>query len=122
MEIWLEDVGGAVASSMSLPLLQDSEATKLKNIVLRCDGLIKKIESSWDELGNKCKDDKKALKQVLKEKQVCITPPPPPCPSHALVQATVGVGTVLIWGLISFGTKCSAATYDMGLVTNLPAT
>ena len=27
--------------------------------------------------------------------------PPPPCNSHALVQATVGVGTVLIWYLIS---------------------
>ena len=26
--------------------------------------------------------------------------PPPPCNSHALVQATVGVGTVLIWYLI----------------------
>ena len=30
--------------------------------------------------------------------------------SYTLVQATVGVGTVLIWDLISFGTKCSAAT------------
>ena len=33
---------------------------------------------------------------------VC-TPPPPSshlCPSYALVQATVGVGTVLIWDLI----------------------
>ena len=28
------------------------------------------------------------------------TPPPPPCISYALVQATVGVGTVLIWDLI----------------------
>ena len=27
-------------------------------------------------------------------------PPPPPCISYALVQATVGVGTVLIWDLI----------------------
>ena len=27
-------------------------------------------------------------------------PPPPPCLSYALVQATVGVGTVLIWYLI----------------------
>ena len=26
--------------------------------------------------------------------------PPPPCISYALVQATVGVGTVLIWDLI----------------------
>ena len=26
--------------------------------------------------------------------------PPPPCFSYALVQATVGVGTVLIWYLI----------------------
>ena len=26
--------------------------------------------------------------------------PPPPCLSYALVQATVGVGTVLIWYLI----------------------
>ena len=27
----------------------------------------------------------------------CLTTPPPPCISYALVQATVGVGTVLIW-------------------------
>ena len=27
-------------------------------------------------------------------------PPPPPCISYALVQATVGVGTILIWDLI----------------------
>ena len=26
--------------------------------------------------------------------------PPPPCNSHALVQGTAGVGTVLIWDLI----------------------
>ena len=26
-------------------------------------------------------------------------PPPPPCPSYALVQATVGAGTLLIWDL-----------------------
>ena len=26
--------------------------------------------------------------------------PPPPCISYALVQATVGVGTLLIWDLI----------------------
>ena len=29
-----------------------------------------------------------------------VVPPPPPCISYALVQATVGVGTVLIWDLI----------------------
>ena len=29
-----------------------------------------------------------------------MVPPPPPCISYALVQATVGVGTVLIWDLI----------------------
>ena len=28
-----------------------------------------------------------------------LPPPPPPCVSYALVQATVGVGTVLIWDL-----------------------
>ena len=28
------------------------------------------------------------------------TPPPPACISYALVQATVGVGTVLIWDLL----------------------
>ena len=28
------------------------------------------------------------------------TPPPPPCISYALVQPTVGAGTVLIWDLI----------------------
>ena len=27
-------------------------------------------------------------------------PPPPPCISYALVQATVGIGAVLIWYLI----------------------
>ena len=27
----------------------------------------------------------------------CASTPPPPCNSHAHVQATVGVGTVLIW-------------------------
>ena len=31
---------------------------------------------------------------------LCCTPPPTPCNSRALVQATVGVGTVLIWYLI----------------------
>ena len=35
--------------------------------------------------------------------------PPPPCNSYALVQATVGVGTVLIWYLILIRYKCSAA-------------
>ena len=30
---------------------------------------------------------------------------PPPCVSHALVQATAGAGTVLIWYLILFGTN-----------------
>ena len=36
-------------------------------------------------------------------------PPPPPCISYALVQATVGVGTVLIWCLIliRYQTYCS---------------
>ena len=29
-----------------------------------------------------------------------ISTPPPPCISYTLVQATVGVGTVLIWYLI----------------------
>ena len=29
-----------------------------------------------------------------------VLPPPPPCISYALVQATAGVGTVLIWYLI----------------------
>ena len=37
-------------------------------------------------------------------------PPLPLCPSYALVQATLGVGTIFIWDLIQFGTKCSAAT------------
>ena len=36
-------------------------------------------------------------------------PPPPPCNSYALVIATVGVGTVLIWYLILIRCKCSAA-------------
>ena len=51
-------------------------------------------------------------------------PPPPLCSGHALVQATVGVGTVLIWDLIQFGTKCSDVVQpqDMGLVTNSPVT
>ena len=35
--------------------------------------------------------------------------PPPPCNSYALVIATVGVGTVLIWYLILIRYKCSAA-------------
>ena len=48
--------------------------------------------------------------------------PPPPCISYALVQATAGTGTALIWNLIYFSSKCSAATQDMGLVTNLPVT
>ena len=39
-----------------------------------------------------------------------MNPPPPACKSYALVQATAGVGTVLIWNLICFATKCSAAT------------
>ena len=34
---------------------------------------------------------------------------PPPCNSYALVIATVGVGTVLIWYLILIRYKCSAA-------------
>ena len=38
----------------------------------------------------------------------CISTPPP-CNSYALVQATVGVGTVLIWYLILIRYKCSAA-------------
>ena len=32
--------------------------------------------------------------------QACYKYPPPPCISYTLVQATVGVGTVLIWDLI----------------------
>ena len=36
--------------------------------------------------------------------------PPPPCLSYALVQATVGVGTVLIWYLILIRYQCSATT------------
>ena len=35
--------------------------------------------------------------------------PPPPCNSYALVIATVGVGTVLIWYLILIRYNCSAA-------------
>ena len=35
--------------------------------------------------------------------------PSPPCNSYALVIATVGVGTVLIWYLILIRYKCSAA-------------
>ena len=42
----------------------------------------------------------KLLKIVGTSGWVCCTPPPPPCLSYALVQATVGVGTVLIWYLI----------------------
>ena len=34
----------------------------------------------------------------------------PLCHSYALAQATIGIGTVLIWNLVQFGTKCSAAT------------
>ena len=37
-------------------------------------------------------------------------PPPPLCKSHALVQATAGVGTILIWCLSLMRYKCSAAT------------
>ena len=37
--------------------------------------------------------------QQVQKGCTCI-PPPPPCASYALVQATVGVGTVLIWDLI----------------------
>ena len=33
-------------------------------------------------------------------KSCSLSPPPPLCNSYALVQATVGVGTVLIWYLI----------------------
>ena len=29
-----------------------------------------------------------------------VSPPPPPCKSYALVQATAVIGTVLIWYLI----------------------
>ena len=36
--------------------------------------------------------------------------PPPPCISYALVQATVGVGTVIILYVIYLCTKCSVAT------------
>ena len=43
--------------------------------------------------------------------------PPPLCISHALVQSDrINLVPNLIWY------KCSAATQDMGLVTNLPAT
>ena len=35
--------------------------------------------------------------------------PQPLCNSYALVQATVGIGTVLIWYLILIRYKCSAA-------------
>ena len=38
--------------------------------------------------------------------------PPPPCNSYALVQATVGVGTVLIWYLILIRYKWSAAAHN----------
>ena len=37
-------------------------------------------------------------------------PPPPPCISYALVQATVGVGTVIILYVIYLCTKRSVAT------------
>ena len=42
--------------------------------------------------------------------------PPPPCISYALVQATVGVGTVLIWDLISirYQTWCSHIRHGFG--------
>ena len=36
--------------------------------------------------------------------------PPPPCISYALVQALVGVGTVIILYIIEVCTKCSVAT------------
>ena len=36
--------------------------------------------------------------------------PPPLCNSHSLVQATGGVGTVLIWYLILIRYKCNATT------------
>ena len=39
-----------------------------------------------------------------------IPPPPSLCIGYGLVQATAGVGTVLIWDLIQVGTECSAAT------------
>ena len=46
---------------------------------------------------------------------------------YGLVQATVGVGTVLIWDFClaytrGEGCKCNAATEDMDLVKNLPVT
>ena len=41
--------------------------------------------------------------------------PPPPCNSYALVIATVGVGTVLIWYLILIRYKCSAAKAARGV-------
>ena len=42
--------------------------------------------------------------------------PPPPCISYALVQATVGVGTVLIWDLIliRYQTQCSHIRHGFG--------
>ena len=46
--------------------------------------------------------------------------PPPLCISHALVQATVGVGAVIILYVIQLHTKCSVATSDMGLSSHLP--
>ena len=36
--------------------------------------------------------------EIFHTGQICCTPPPP-CISYALVQATVGVGTVLIWDI-----------------------
>ena len=40
------------------------------------------------------------LAHAVRETCTCTCTPPPPCISYALVQATVGVGTVLIWDLI----------------------
>ena len=42
--------------------------------------------------------------------------PPPSCISYALVQATVGVGTVLIWDLIliRYQTECSHIRHGFG--------
>ena len=52
------------------------------------------VISCCDDLGHICHIEELVFCFVI------VPPPPPPCISYALVQATAGVGTVLIWYLI----------------------
>ena len=84
-----------------------SEQAQCKNFLLRSYIVLKSSIS------------RKQGHAQLQWHHVC-TPPPPPCISYALVQATAGVGTVIIVYVIELRTKCSAATQDMGLLSHLP--